>query len=53
MGPSELLKDRVVLITGSTGIAAATADLAAARGDRVFVTSRTTEHGEELAKRIG
>ena len=53
MGPSELLKDRVVLITGSTGIAAATADLAAARGDRVFVTSRTPEHGEDLAKRIG
>jgi NAD(P)-dependent dehydrogenase (short-subunit alcohol dehydrogenase family) len=47
MGP------RVVLITGSTGIAAATAELAAARGDRVFVTSRTPEHGQELAKRTG
>ena len=44
---------RVVLITGSTGIAAATAELAVARGDRVFVTSRTPEHGEELAKRTG
>jgi len=47
MGP------RVVLITGSTGIAAATAELAAARGDRVVVTSRTPEHGEALAKRTG
>ncbi|HLF92335.1 MAG TPA: SDR family oxidoreductase [Planctomycetota bacterium] len=47
MGP------RVLLITGSTGIAAATAELAAARGDRVFVTSRTPEHGEALAKRTG
>jgi NAD(P)-dependent dehydrogenase (short-subunit alcohol dehydrogenase family) len=44
---------RVVLITGSTGIAAATAELAARRGDRVFVTSRTPEHGRELAQRTG
>jgi NAD(P)-dependent dehydrogenase (short-subunit alcohol dehydrogenase family) len=47
MGP------RVLLITGSTGIAAATAELAAARGDRVFVTSRTPEHGRELSARTG
>ena len=47
------MDSRVVLITGSTGIAAATAELAAARGDRVTVTSRTPEHGEELARRIG
>ena len=46
------MDSRVVLITGSTGIAAATAELAAARGDRVTVTSRTPEHGEELARRI-
>lgn len=47
MGP------RVLLITGSTGIAAATARLAAARGDRVFVTSRSPEHGDALAKETG
>jgi NAD(P)-dependent dehydrogenase (short-subunit alcohol dehydrogenase family) len=53
VGTSEVLAGRVVLITGSTGIAAATAALAATAGARVFVTSRTPEHGEELARRIG
>jgi NAD(P)-dependent dehydrogenase (short-subunit alcohol dehydrogenase family) len=47
------LLDKVLLITGSTGIAAATAELAAAAGARVFVTSRTPEHAEELARKTG
>jgi NAD(P)-dependent dehydrogenase (short-subunit alcohol dehydrogenase family) len=47
------MKGKVVFITGSTGIAAATAELAAAAGARVFATSRTPEHGEALARRVG
>jgi NAD(P)-dependent dehydrogenase (short-subunit alcohol dehydrogenase family) len=47
------LLDKVVLITGSTGIAAATAERAAAAGARVFITSRTADHARELAERIG
>lgn len=43
---------RVCLITGSTGMAAATARLAAAEGARVFVTSRTEAHLKELADEI-
>ena len=35
------LRDRVILITGSTGIAAATAVRCAAEGAAVFVVSRT------------
>jgi len=53
MGTREVLKDKVVLITGSTGIAAATAELAVAEGARVFAASRTAEHGEELARKTG
>ncbi|HVE40230.1 MAG TPA: SDR family oxidoreductase [Planctomycetota bacterium] len=47
------VKDKTILITGSTGIAEATAVLAAEAGARVFVTSRTPEHAEALATRIG
>jgi len=47
------LRDKVVLITGSTGIAAATAEQAARAGAKVFVTSRTPAHAAELAERIG
>ena len=47
------VKDKVILITGSTGIAEATAVRAAADGARVFVVSRTAENAESLAKRIG
>jgi NAD(P)-dependent dehydrogenase (short-subunit alcohol dehydrogenase family) len=47
------LLDKVVLITGSTGIAAATAELAARAGARVFITSRTPEHARALAERVG
>jgi NAD(P)-dependent dehydrogenase (short-subunit alcohol dehydrogenase family) len=46
------LAGRVVLITGSTGIAAATAERAAAEGASVFVVSRTAEHARALADRL-
>ena len=45
------MPDRVLLITGSTGIAEATARLAA--GWKVFVVSRTPENAEKLAKEVG
>jgi NAD(P)-dependent dehydrogenase (short-subunit alcohol dehydrogenase family) len=47
------LTGRTVLITGSTGIGAATAERAAAEGARVFVVSRTADHARDLADRIG
>jgi NAD(P)-dependent dehydrogenase (short-subunit alcohol dehydrogenase family) len=46
------LRDRVCLITGSTGIAAATAFRCAAEGASVFVISRTTENARGLAERV-
>jgi NAD(P)-dependent dehydrogenase (short-subunit alcohol dehydrogenase family) len=46
------LADRVVLVTGSTGIGAATAELAAAEGAAVFVASRTESHAADLAARL-
>jgi NAD(P)-dependent dehydrogenase (short-subunit alcohol dehydrogenase family) len=46
------LDGRVVLITGSTGIAAATAELAATEGASVFVVSRTEANARELAERL-
>ncbi len=46
------LTGRTVLVTGTTGIGAATAELAAAEGARVFVVSRTAEHARDLAERI-
>jgi NAD(P)-dependent dehydrogenase (short-subunit alcohol dehydrogenase family) len=52
VGTSPLL-DKVLLITGSTGIAEATAILAAEAGAKVFVTSRTPDHAEALATKIG
>ena len=42
------LRDHVVLVTGSTGIAAAGARRFAAEGARVFVTSRTADHCARL-----
>ena len=42
----------VCLITGSTGIGAATARLAAEAGARVFIVSRTEEHCQVLAAEI-
>ncbi len=44
-------QDRVCLVTGTTGIAAAAALALAEEGARVFVTSRTPAHVEELAAR--
>ncbi|MBA2721027.1 MAG: SDR family oxidoreductase [Chloroflexi bacterium] len=46
------LADRVCLVTGSTGIAAASATRLAAEGAAVFVVSRTDEHARGLAERI-
>jgi NAD(P)-dependent dehydrogenase (short-subunit alcohol dehydrogenase family) len=46
------LHDRVVLITGSTGIAAATALRCGIEGASVFVVSRTAQHAEALAARV-
>jgi len=47
------LRERVVLITGSTGIAAATARRASDEGAAVFVISRTPEHAQDLATGLG
>lgn len=46
------LRERVILITGSTGIAAATAVRCAAEGASVFVISRSSEHARALAERL-
>jgi NAD(P)-dependent dehydrogenase (short-subunit alcohol dehydrogenase family) len=46
------LAGRVVLVTGSTGIAAATAERAAGEGAAVFVVSRTADHARSLADRL-
>jgi NAD(P)-dependent dehydrogenase (short-subunit alcohol dehydrogenase family) len=50
---SERLTKKVCLITGSTGIGAATAKLAASEGASVFVISRDEESCRSLAKEIG
>ena len=47
------LRDRVIFITGSTGIAAAAAERCVAEGASVFVTSRTADHARGLAERLG
>lgn len=44
---------RPCLVTGSTGIAAATARALAAEGGRVFVVSKTADHANGLAEEIG
>jgi NAD(P)-dependent dehydrogenase (short-subunit alcohol dehydrogenase family) len=46
------LLDRVCLVTGSTGMAAASARRFAAEGGRVFVVSRTQEHVRALIDEI-
>jgi NAD(P)-dependent dehydrogenase (short-subunit alcohol dehydrogenase family) len=46
------LAERVCLVTGSTGIAAAAARRFAAEGGRVFVVSRTADHAGALADAI-
>jgi NAD(P)-dependent dehydrogenase (short-subunit alcohol dehydrogenase family) len=46
------LRDRVCLITGSTGIAAATAERCAGEGAAVFIVSRTANHARDLVSRL-
>jgi NAD(P)-dependent dehydrogenase (short-subunit alcohol dehydrogenase family) len=46
------LDGRVVLVTGSTGIAGATAERAVAEGASVFVVSRTEAHARQLGERL-
>ena len=46
------LAGRVCLVTGSTGMAAASAERFAAEGAEVFVVSRTEDHCRELVDRI-
>lgn len=52
MASMDRLRDRAILITGSTGIAAATAERAAAEGASVFVVSRNAEHARALGERL-
>jgi NAD(P)-dependent dehydrogenase (short-subunit alcohol dehydrogenase family) len=46
------LRDRVCLVTGSTGIAAASARRLAAEGASIFVVSRTAAHARGLADEL-
>src|SRR5262245_17192114 len=46
------LANKVVLITGSSGIGAATARLAASEGAKVFIASLSSEESESLAKEL-
>jgi NAD(P)-dependent dehydrogenase (short-subunit alcohol dehydrogenase family) len=46
------LRDRVILVTGSTGIAAAAAERFVAEGASAFITSRNAEHARGLAERL-
>lgn len=46
------LAGRTILVTGSTGIAAASAERLAVEAARVFVTSRNPDHARDLADRI-
>jgi NAD(P)-dependent dehydrogenase (short-subunit alcohol dehydrogenase family) len=50
--PTGRLSDRVCLVTGSTGIAAASARRFAAEDAAVFVVSRSAEHAESLAAQV-
>jgi NAD(P)-dependent dehydrogenase (short-subunit alcohol dehydrogenase family) len=46
------LQDRVCLVTGSTGIAAASARRLAGEGAGIFIVSRTADHARALADEI-
>jgi len=50
---SERFRGKVVLVTGSTGIAAAAARAMSGEGGRVFVVSRTAQHVDELLHELG
>lgn len=52
MTRSGRLVDRVCLVTGSTGIAAASAGRFAAEGAAVFIVSRNAEHASALADEV-
>ncbi|MEX2184842.1 MAG: SDR family oxidoreductase [Chloroflexota bacterium] len=52
-GPTGRLAGRAMLVTGSTGIAAAAATAMAREGARVFVVSRDPDHARDLAERVG
>jgi NAD(P)-dependent dehydrogenase (short-subunit alcohol dehydrogenase family) len=52
MSSSGRLRDRICLVTGSTGIAAASARRLASEGASVFVVSRTAEHARSLADEL-
>jgi NAD(P)-dependent dehydrogenase (short-subunit alcohol dehydrogenase family) len=46
------LRERVCLVTGSTGIAAASARRLASEGAATFIVSRTAEHAQSLADEL-
>jgi NAD(P)-dependent dehydrogenase (short-subunit alcohol dehydrogenase family) len=46
------LRERVCVVTGSTGIAAASARRLAAEGAGLFIVSRTAEHARSLAEEL-
>jgi NAD(P)-dependent dehydrogenase (short-subunit alcohol dehydrogenase family) len=52
MAPDGRLRDRVCVVTGSTGIGAASARRFADEGASVFVVSRRAEHARELAEAL-
>ncbi len=52
MSSSGRLRDRICLVTGSTGIAAASARRLAEEGASVFVVSRTADHARALADEL-
>src|SRR6478735_4712470 len=52
MSSSGRLHDRICLVTGSTGIAAASARRLAEEGASVFVVSRTADHAQALADEL-
>jgi NAD(P)-dependent dehydrogenase (short-subunit alcohol dehydrogenase family) len=49
---TERFRDRVCLVTGSTGIAGAAAQRFAAEGATVFIATRTEDHGRKLVERL-
>jgi NAD(P)-dependent dehydrogenase (short-subunit alcohol dehydrogenase family) len=52
MAPDGRLRDRVCVVTGSTGIGAASARRFAEEGASVFVVSRTAAHAQALADEV-